>query len=113
MDYKLLPWQPLIIVFLLLFSEGEYIHGNDGSMDRSGTGVHITTDGTMYEGEWSQDRMNGQGTLTHPSGAKYEGNFVKNQFHGSGTYTWPNNSSYTGQFNENRYLLMYLYVLLV
>lgn len=87
---------------ILYFVEGDYTHGSDGSMDRCGMGVHITTDGTMYEGEWANDKMNGTGTLTHTSGAKYEGSFVNNQFHGLGTYTWPNCSSYTGQFVENK-----------
>ncbi|KAK3087614.1 hypothetical protein FSP39_008381, partial [Pinctada imbricata] len=82
--------------------DGEYQHGSDGSLDRCGYGVHTTTEGTVYEGEWSKDKMNGKGKLSHPSGAVYEGQFVNNQFHGNGKYTWPNQSCYEGEFCENK-----------
>ncbi|XP_069106172.1 MORN repeat-containing protein 2-like [Argopecten irradians] len=82
--------------------EGEFIHGSDGSVERSGQGVHTTTDGTTYSGQWESDKMNGQGKLTNPSGAVYEGCFTNNQFHGRGKYTWPNCSFYEGDFQENR-----------
>ncbi|KAK7442094.1 hypothetical protein BaRGS_00040536 [Batillaria attramentaria] len=81
---------------------GECIITEAGSLERTGRGTHTTTDGTIYEGEWSGDKMNGFGKLTHPSGAMYEGDFVNNQFHGKGKYTWPNHSFYEGQFVENR-----------
>ena len=83
-------------------SDGEYQHGSDGSLERNGYGVHTTTEGAVYEGEWKGDKMNGRGKLAHPSGALYEGEFVNNQFHGQGKYTWKNNSFYEGQFKENK-----------
>ena len=95
------------------FSDGEYQHGSDGSLDRNGFGVHTTSDGTVYEGEWRGDKMNGKGKLSHPSGAVYEGSFVNNQFHGNGKYTWPNQSSYEGDFVENRYTSKNAKVLIV
>nr|XP_022328185.1 MORN repeat-containing protein 1-like isoform X1 [Crassostrea virginica] len=82
--------------------DGEYQHGSDGSLERNGYGVHTTTEGAVYEGEWKGDKMNGRGKLAHPSGALYEGEFVNNQFHGQGKYTWKNNSFYEGQFKENK-----------
>lgn len=82
-------------------SDGEYIQ-EDGSIIRCGHGQHTTTDGSVYDGEWNQDKMNGQGKLTHHSGAVYTGQFVNNQFHGHGVYTWPNGSAYEGEFVENR-----------
>ena len=37
---------------------------NDDSIkERSGTGVHTTSDGAVYKGHWKEDRMNGQGGL--------------------------------------------------
>lgn len=32
-----------------------------------------TATGATYEGQWSQDRQNGQGTLTYPSGVTRSG----------------------------------------
>ena len=40
-------------------SEGEYVQ-QDGSIVRSGQGRHETTDGSVYEGEWLEDKMAGQ-----------------------------------------------------
>ncbi|XP_071503807.1 uncharacterized protein [Diadema setosum] len=82
--------------------EGDYIKTDDGALERCGYGNHITTDGQRYEGQWSSDKMNGQGKLTHPSGSVYEGEFADNQFHGKGTYTWPNGAVFDGTFSENR-----------
>ncbi|BFZ21258.1 hypothetical protein BsWGS_24297 [Bradybaena similaris] len=82
--------------------EGECIIADGDSLERSGTGTHITATGIVYQGSWEKDRMNGKGKLTHPSSATYEGDFVNNQFHGQGKYTWPDGSFYEGQFVENR-----------
>jgi len=81
--------------------DGEYIQ-QDGSIIRQGKGTHTTTEGSIFEGEWSNDKMNGIGKLSHPSGGCYVGDFVNNQFQGHGQYTWPNGSSYEGDFVENR-----------
>ncbi|KAK7092055.1 MORN repeat-containing protein 2-like [Littorina saxatilis] len=82
--------------------EGEYMATEGGSLERSGRGKHTTAEGTVYDGDWLSDKMNGTGTLQHPSGARYCGDFVNNQFHGHGSFTWPNGSFYEGQFVENR-----------
>lgn len=82
--------------------EGECIQTENGSIERTGQGIHIGATGIIYQGSWEGDRMNGLGKLLHPSGASYEGDFVNNQFHGNGKYTWPNKSYYNGQFVENR-----------
>ncbi|KAL3889474.1 hypothetical protein ACJMK2_001814 [Sinanodonta woodiana] len=81
--------------------EGEYIQ-NAGSLERCGVGIHTSVEGSVYDGMWEGDKMNGKGKLTHPSGASYEGDFVNNQFQGNGKYIFPNGSVYEGQFQENR-----------
>lgn len=84
------------------FSEGEYCLCEDSTPERNGRGVHSTSDGTVYTGAWTADKMNGQGHIVYASGASYEGDFVNNQFHGKGKYTWPNGSYYVGDFMENK-----------
>ncbi|XP_076437871.1 uncharacterized protein LOC143277032 [Babylonia areolata] len=98
---------PMIHVGVYMFPngdkyEGDYLITEGGSLERCGKGTHTTAEGTVYEGQWVGDKMNGIGTLSHPSGATYHGEFVDNQFHGKGCYTWPNGSNYEGQFVENR-----------
>uniref|UniRef100_A0A3Q3H1U5 MORN repeat containing 2 n=1 Tax=Kryptolebias marmoratus TaxID=37003 RepID=A0A3Q3H1U5_KRYMA len=86
--------------------EGGCSRSASGALVRSGTGKQTSASGTVYVGEWSEDKMQGRGTLQHPSGATYEGEFEDNMFHGKGTYTFPDSSVYRGQFKENRYELL-------
>ncbi|XP_052830912.1 MORN repeat-containing protein 2-like [Octopus bimaculoides] len=82
--------------------EGQYVYSQDGNVQRSGFGKHILADGTLYEGMWKDDAMNGTGLLRHSSGDVYEGEFLNNQFHGEGTYTWANGSYVKGNFVKNK-----------
>lgn len=82
--------------------DGQYFKVDGGSVERSGYGEHLTVTGVCYQGHWANDKMNGQGKLSHPSGSTYEGEFVDNQFHGKGLYTWANGAAYQGYFSNNR-----------
>jgi len=77
-------------------------------MIRSGFGIHLSADGTMYSGNWENDQMNGSGQIQFASGAAYVGEFVNNCFFGKGQYMWPNGSNFDGQFANNRFLLLFL-----
>jgi len=78
-------------------------------MVRSGFGIHLSSDSTIYMGNWDNDKMNGSGQIQFSSGAIYEGEFVNNCFHGKGQYTWPNGSRFEGMFDNNRFLLLLYY----
>ena len=45
---------------LFQFSDGEYIQAG-GGLQRQGYGIHTTCDGLSYRGNWSGDKMTGQG----------------------------------------------------
>ena len=49
-------WQ----IKLASFLDGEYIQADEGLL-RQGYGTHTTVDGLSYYGNWSGDKMNGQG----------------------------------------------------
>jgi len=36
-------------------------------------------DGSSYEGEWKNNKMSGNGVMTHPNGEKYEGEWKDGQ----------------------------------
>ena len=76
----------------------------DGTTMRHGRGVYIdgASEEQKYEGEWSDDQMQGRGTFTYASGAKYEGEFLANKYHGHGSFTFPDGSVYVGEFKENQ-----------
>lgn len=82
--------------------EGEYQISTSGSLIRHGRGVYTCSDGVIYSGEWSGDKLNGKGYYLHPTGSKYKGDFVDGKFDGIGAYTWPDGSSYDGEFKESK-----------
>jgi len=93
------------------WSDGEYRKLSGGTMVRSGYGVHLSSDGTVYMGNWDNDQMNGSGQVQFSSGASYVGEFINNCFQGKGQYTWPNGSHFDGTFVENRFLLLVFIVM--
>lgn len=41
-----------------------------------GHGIEYNTDGSIYDGQWSNGELNGQGSYTKPNVGQYRGNFV-------------------------------------
>ena len=79
--------------------EGQYELNSAGSVERHGFGTFTSSDGVVYSGNWSGDKMNGMGLYEHsPSGMRYEGQFVDGQFEGRGQYIWPDGYHYEGEF---------------
>lgn len=60
-------------------------------------------DGSMYVGEWINDKQNGNGTFTFQDGTKYVGEFRDGEYDGYGTYTYQNGAKYVGEFKNNVY----------
>lgn len=74
---------------------------------KHGRGVKTWTwFGDRYEGEFVDDRREGQGRyLWGPrgpwAGEVYEGGYVADRRHGTGTYTWSTGDRYTGPFEND------------
>jgi len=45
--------------------------------------------GRRYEGEWKDDKLNGQGVYTYTDGTRYEGEFKDSKYNGQGVMTYP------------------------
>ena len=64
--------------------DGEYVL--DGTTSKR-EGKGFLQDGEeSYDGEWSNDTMNGEGVYTFSSGASYTGTFKDGEFEGNGEY---------------------------
>jgi len=50
-------------------------------------------DGSVYSGQWDDDKKNGVGTYTYVNGDTYEGQFKDDKRHGDGTYTFKENGT--------------------
>ena len=77
--------------------EGEF---QDDKVD--GLGTYSWSDGTMYEGVFESALPHGEGRLTWPSGAMYEGPFQAGEMSGTGMMTWPSGATYEGNFTADR-----------
>jgi len=45
-------------------------------------------DGSKYEGEWVNNKINGKGIYKWKDGRVYNGEWLNNNMHGYGVYTW-------------------------
>ena len=55
-----------------------------------------------YEGEWVDDKINGQGTLWYADGDQYQGEWRDGKMHGRGTYTYADGDQYEGDWKDDR-----------
>lgn len=81
--------------------DGQFSSKDGGAVKRHGFGMFYDV-GTVFDGQWVDDEMHGEGTVTFDTGASYAGSFYHNAFNGRGKYTWPDGSYYEGQFRANK-----------
>ena len=53
-------------------------------------------DGSVYEGDWLNDKSHGKGKLIHADGDIYEGEWVEDKANGKGAYQHINGARYEG-----------------
>ena len=49
---------------------------------KHGHGKYIWNDGSMYEGMWFENKINGRGIYIWPDGRKYDGEWKNNKMEG-------------------------------
>lgn len=69
------------------------------SSEATCTGKIIWDDGSSYEGEFRNGRIEGKGKLLLPDGSLYEGNFKDETFHGRGKMVYEDGSTYIGDWS--------------
>lgn len=69
---------------------------------QNGWGTYIYPDGSLYIGEFKNNKREGQGTLIYRRGTKYKGTHANNARNGFGTYYYPNGNKYEGGWKNNR-----------
>jgi hypothetical protein len=86
--------------------DGTY-HGEvNAKGEKHGKGRMVEQDGYKYEGDWKNDKRDGDGKMIDPDGALvYEGEFKDDLFHGAGVYnkhTEVGCITYRGAFANNK-----------
>ena len=61
---------------------------------------YIWDDGTKYVGEWQNNKINGQGTMTWPDGAKYVGEWQDDERTGLGKVFFPDGTTEEGVYKD-------------
>lgn len=55
----------------------------------------------VYEGEFTDDAITGNGSYRWKNGDVFEGGFLNGKMHGKGIYKWPDGAEYEGNYAEN------------
>jgi hypothetical protein len=71
---------------VLVDSQAIFIGQWDEKGFRHGQGTQYWPDGSIYEGEWENDKANGRGRLIHANGDVYEGRWENGRANGFGIY---------------------------
>ncbi len=85
---------------MLIETEGSLYEGTFSENHANGYGRIVYGSGDVYEGEWKEKKINGFGKYTSFSGAIYEGEWVNDKQQGSGTETWKDGSKYIGEYRN-------------
>eukprot|EP01102_Stenamoeba_stenopodia_P000216 TRINITY_DN1017_c0_g1_i2.p1 TRINITY_DN1017_c0_g1~~TRINITY_DN1017_c0_g1_i2.p1 ORF type:complete len:517 (-),score=60.21 TRINITY_DN1017_c0_g1_i2:242-1792(-) len=85
--------------------EGQFVNNK-----KHGLGTFTWARGDTYVGTYADDRKNGLGKFTWVSGNRYVGDFVNDRRCGIGLFIWPDGEAYEGLFeNDTRKRGCYLY----
>lgn len=85
------------------FTSGTVFAGQWSNNKMNGLGeLNVPSEGT-YKGEFLESKKSGQGTFSWDDGAVYEGEWKNDQMNGQGTYISPENIKYVGTFKENKF----------
>ncbi|MCP3888325.1 MAG: SUMF1/EgtB/PvdO family nonheme iron enzyme [Desulfobulbaceae bacterium] len=84
-----------------IYPDGSVYAGQWENDKFNGQGTFTYSDGSVYIGQWENSLRNGQGTFTRPSGSKYQGQWKNDKFDGQGIYIYAGGSYYKGQWKNN------------
>mgnify|MGYP001266470350 CR=1 FL=1 len=82
------------------FASGSMYEGEFQNNRHHGQGTYTLSDGSVYVGEFKDDLFNGRGTLNFENGNKYIGEFSDDRFNGEGTYTFADGKIFAGTFED-------------
>lgn len=68
--------------------------------ERHGIGILVYQDGSIYEGEWANNKQNGNGRLIHKNKDVYIGNFVDDKADGEGVYYFMHDNSRYSSYSK-------------
>ena len=85
-----------------LVLEGSIYEGEFDNDEMSGNGVMEWENGKKYQGEWRGGLMHGEGVFTWPNGKVYKGRYESGEKAGKGIMEWPNKRVYDGEWKDGK-----------
>ena len=82
--------------------KGDRYEGEWKDDKRNGQGKYFWPSGNRYEGEFKDDKISGQGKLFLPDGRRYEGEFKDEKMSGQGKYFWPDGTRYEDEWKDDK-----------
>ncbi|KAM3130628.1 hypothetical protein pb186bvf_017325, partial [Paramecium bursaria] len=85
-----------------IWKNGSIFEGQFSNNQANGKGRMIYADGDFYIGQWVDDMCQGIGTYTHNDGTVYVGDWFRDMQHGRGSETFKDGSSYQGDYERGK-----------
>lgn len=86
---------------VMYYSTGDYYEGEFINNRRDGQGIFVYKNGTKYEGMFKTNRQHGYGKLTQLDGEVYIGQWTEGRINGHGVRYHLNGDKYSGQYINN------------
>ena len=88
------------LILVLLWGGNAFAECVQGNCT-NGKGTLTYVDGSVYVGEFKDNKIHGQGVFTSKSGSRYQGEYKHGKMDGQGTYTYPNGKKITGTWVDD------------
>ena len=85
----------------ITYDDGSVYEGQMKDNKMNGIGKYTETDGTFYDGDWKDNMRNGEGFEQYPDGGEYEGEFKDDKMNGKGIQRLANGGVYDGLWNDD------------
>ena len=83
------------------YENGDKYLGSIFNNKKEGRGKMIYKNGGSYQGEWSNDLIDGKGIYNYKNGNKYDGYFFEGKRNGKGIMIYNNGSKYDGEWKND------------
>jgi len=94
-------WDKQFLLGVITYSDGTIYMGEFKNNKKEGIGKYRWPDGTLYFGEWKDDNMNGFCFIKYNDDRRYEGEMKNGLKEGYGEFTWKPTRKYIGNYSND------------